>query len=620
MKGFQKTPDKDPVSRPRIYIFYLIVFAGILFCAYNLFSLQIKYGELYSRKAEEVARRTSIIPAQRGEIFDRNKDLPIVMNIDSFAVNIIPAEISREDWQNVLSRLAEVLEMDLVAVKRRIPPEYRHLYQEVQIKAGVPYETIVYLAERIEDYPGVSWTNKPVRSYLEVGSMSHILGYVGDITQEELQVLYNKGYNANTVLGKSGVEKYYDRQLRGKDGKRFRTVDVKGKKISSSVDEIPPVLGKSLVLTIDRNLQRICEQALGKRTGSVVVLKPASGEILAMVSSPWYDPNIFYTERSAGEFARLSTDPSFPFLNRAVQSSYPPASLFKIIMTSAILETEVFSEYKKINCRGAMRLGDRIFRCHKRSGHGPLNLKHALAESCDTYYWTVGGQYLGIDHISQFSQIFGLGSRTGIDLPGEVSGLVPSPEWKKQVYNSPWVGGDTLNVSIGQGFMTATPLQMANVVAMIVNEGKIYRPFLVKEFIDPLNGESLEKVKPEILHHAEFKDSTYEKVKEAMREVCVSGTARFVIQTPVVDVAAKTGTAEVGIKDRYHSWFSAYAPYSSANPEEQIIVTAMVEASEEYEFWAAIATNAILHCYFSGESFDEAVRKRPFMWQFRKQS
>ncbi len=284
-----------------------------------LFYLQLVRGFEFKLRARAVARRVLPIPAQRGEIFDRNFDLPLVVNQDSFAVDIIPGELNAIEREELWARLSPVLRMSVDTLKKKVPPKYYYLYQPVEIKSGVNFETITYLAEHIDDFKGITWHNKPIRHYLETGSIVHIIGHVGDISREEIQVLYNRGYSFGSVLGKSGIEKQYDTVLRGKDGKRFRTVDVREKYLAQETEEnISPVPGKNLVLTIDRRIQRLSEEALGERIGSVLVLKPATGEVLALVSYPYFDPNIFYTDRAAVEYDRLSLDPSFPFINRAI--------------------------------------------------------------------------------------------------------------------------------------------------------------------------------------------------------------------------------------------------------------------------------------------------------------
>ncbi len=591
-----------------LFILVILMYLGYIF------RLQIVQGVEYKSRAKQVSRRIIPIQAQRGEIFDRNYDYPLVTNRDSFAVDIIPAEVDSQSMEEISARLGEVLGMTGAEVAAKIPAEYRFSHQPIEIRSGVDFSTITYIAEHIEDFPGVTWHSKAIRQYLDVGSLSHVVGYVGNITSEELQVLYNEGYGINSVIGKSGVEKRYDEVLRGENGKRFHTVDVHGRAMEGEViEEIPPENGMNLVLTIDSEIQKLAEEALGDRMGSAIVLKPSTGEILAMVSYPWYDPNIFNKRDAGKEFRELSLNKNKPFLNRAIQSSYAPASTFKIIMSTAALEEEAISPEKTILCEGSLQVGNRTFDCHKPEGHGYMDLAHGLAESCDVYYYTLGLQYLGVDTISRYSRRFGLGEYTGIDLPGEVKGLVPTPEWKKQNLNSQWVGGDTVNMSIGQGYLDVTPLQMANVVAMTINKGTVYKPHVVKELRDPVSGSLEGEIEPQVLRSSSIRSEIFEKVQDYMRGVIEHGTAEVVITTDAVKVAGKTGTGEVGYEDRWSAWFAAGGPYG-APPEEQLVVVTMVEASNEWEWWAVRAANIIFQGIFADQSYDEAIEALGWGW------
>lgn len=595
------------VKRRAIFLFISIILSFI-FLSSNLFILQVVKGLEYERRAQAVARRQMPIPAQRGEIYDRGYDIPLVVNRDSFAVDIIPGEVGDNERQELFRKLSILLNITVEEIEKRVPPRYYHLYQPIEIKSGIDFETIAYLGEHIEEFTGVAWHNKPVRSYLEMGTLAHVIGYVGDISREEIQVLYNRGYSFGTVLGKNGIEKKYDEVLRGRDGTRFRLVDVRERSLKKkSIEDIPPVPGNNLVLTIDRNIQRLCEQALGERIGSVVVLKPATGEVLALVSYPTYDPNMFFTDKAAVEYKRLSLDPASPFLNRAIQSSYPPASAFKMVMSTALVEEEVFPLDHKVNCTGQFEYGDRIFHCYlRKTGHGPVDFFSGLAQSCDVYFYTVGDA-LGVERITYYARDFVLGAISGIDLPGETGGFVPTPEWKEKVHHMKWLGGDTINLSIGQGYLLVTPLQMANIVAMIVNEGKIFRPHLVREIRDPASGEIISVVEPELIHTSHIRKSSFRTVQKAMRGVITEGTAKVVLTTEAVEIAGKTGTAEVGIEDKWHSWFAAYAPYKTDNPEDRVVVVVMVEAENEWEWWAPKAANVIFQAIFAGQSYQEAL-------------
>ena len=608
------------VSKTRVY--FLAGLALVFFAVYTirLFYLQVINEEFYQRRATQVSQRSIPIYAQRGEIFDRSYDTPLVSNIDSFAIDIIPGEIPGKERDALFKKLSAYLKVPVDEIQRRIPAAYYDLFQPIEIKSGISLETITYLAEHLDEFPGLTWHNKPIRNYVEKESLAHVLGYVGNITREELQVLYNQGYSYGSVLGKSGIEKQYDFLLRGRDGKQFRTVDVMGRKVGEAlVEDDPPVMGKNIVLTVDRDIQKLCEKALGRRSGAVVVTKPSTGEILALVSYPSFDPNIFYDTGNTDAFRQLSLDTGYPFLNRTIQSQYVPASTFKIIMTTAAIEEEVIPLTKTILCPGFFNYGDRVFRCHKHQGHGSLALFGALAESCDVYFYTIGAEYLGIERIVDFSRRYGLGELTGIDIPGESAGILPSPSWKSKVYNSRWQGGDTVNMAIGQGYLTVTPIQMANVVSMIVNEGTVYKPHLLKEVRDPVTGDVIQEVKPEVLGSSTIRPSTFQAVKKAMRQVITEGTAKVVITTGATTVAGKTGTGEVGQENHWHSWFVAYAPFEGNNMDEKIVVVVLVEAVNDWEWWGPKAANIILHGIFSKMNYEE-VRASLNTWYLRAES
>ncbi|TVQ39816.1 MAG: penicillin-binding protein 2 [Spirochaetaceae bacterium] len=611
--------NKNSIPKSRTIIFGALV--TMLFLGYlgHLFSLQIVDGYLYSVRAENVKRRSTIIPAMRGEIFDRHYTVPLATNTNSFAVEINPALIARGEHRRVFEDTAALLGISVQEIERKIPQSVYHVYQQIEIRPAVPFETIVCLAENIHDYPGVSWVTKPVRTYPEAQVTAHLLGYVGDITPDELQVLYNRGYTARSVLGKSGIEQQYDELLQGQEGRSIRTVDAVGRRVADhNVQIVPPEPGHNLVLTVDRRIQQLAHDALGERIGSVVVLKPGTGEILAMVSYPSFDPNQLYGSGAASHFSRLRNDARAPFLNRAIQSSYPPASTFKILLTTAVLEEGLISTDDTLFAGPHYRLGNRIVNEWRPSGFGRINVLQALANSSNVFFATIGHDYLGTERLLSYTSEFGFGIQSGIDLPGERPGLVPTPEWKRRVFNSPWVGGDTVNVAIGQGFLSVTPLQLANMVALLVNDGVLYRPHVLKEVRDGHTGEVIERTQPEIIQTLSLKPQTSHAVRRAMRGVVRGGTAEPVITTPVVEVAGKTGTAEIGSQtDDWHSWFAAYGPYETQDPDEQVVVVVMVDAANDWEWWAPKAANLIFHGIFADLDFEETVadlRQRRRLW------
>jgi penicillin-binding protein 2 len=532
-----------------------------------------------------------------------------VLNADSFAVSITPAEVPQGEIAGIISRVALMLNIPREQIERRIPSLYS--YQPVEVASNVSFAMLASLAENVDSLPGVSWQSKPIRNYPETGSLSHIIGYVGDITRDELTMLYNRGYQQGDVIGKAGIERQYDELLRGKKGLETRTVDVRGRRIAGDVNYVrePPEMGKNLVLTIDSAVQTLAERALGNRMGAVVVSRPSNGEILAMVSYPWYDPNIFSRNDVGNEYQILINDPNKPFLNRAIQSSYPPASTFKIVMTTGILAENAFPPEQLVDCLGELTYGDRLWRCHiRKPGHGRLNLQQAMAQSCDIYYWNVGRDYLGVERIVSYARDFGFGELSGIDLPGEIGGFIPTPQWKDRRFHERWLGGDTMNMSIGQGYTLVTPIQMANMVSMVVNNGVIYQPHLLKEVRDPLTGTVEEGTPRRVIHESEIRPEIFARVRRDMRSVISEGTARFPLNIKSVEIAGKTGTGEVGLQNKWHSWFAAYAPYETDNPEEQIVVSIIVEAVNNWEWWAPYASAIIFQGIFAGQTYEDAVR------------
>lgn len=601
----------DPVSHVMLKrrTLGLAAVAGAVFAliAGNLYLLQVVRGGEFRTLAINVARREAAIPAQRGKIFDRSYTRPLVTNRLAFSVDLIPGEVPAEELPRLLERLAAHLELPAEQLAARVPRRARHMFRPIELKRHVDFATIATLAEQIDSFSGVTWHSGPARDYGTLGSLAHVTGYVGEITRQELQVLFNQGYTAESTLGKSGVEKQYESELRGVDGTSHRTVDVRERAVSEIWQTaVAPQPGSDVVLTIDRDLQLAAQQALGPRVGSAIVLQPATGAILAMVSYPWFDPQTFIGNGGAAAFRALAADPSFPFINRAIHSVYAPASVFKILMTTALAEEGTFSRDHEIRCVGYLAYGDRIFKDWIPEGHGSIDMDDALAQSCDVYYY-LAGSALGIADIARYSERFALGKTAGIDLPGEAVGNVPTPAWKRSQLGQPWVGGDTVNLSIGQGYITVTPLQIANLVAMVVNDGVIYRPHVVKEIRDGASGEVTARTEREALHLADISRDTFAFVREAMRLVVTEGTAGPVLTTDAVAVAGKTGTGEVGIEDHYHSWFAAYGPYEADDPLERIVVVVMVEAVNVWEWWAPKAANLIFHAAFTGQTVAEAV-------------
>ncbi|WP_178842324.1 penicillin-binding protein 2 [uncultured Treponema sp.] len=593
----------------RIIVLLLGLVITFLIYTIKLFTLQVIEGKVYRQRSRTISSQVKTIPANRGEIFDRNASLPLVINTDSFAIDLTPAEIPAGYYDTVASKLAKYLDIPKNYIDKKVPQRLRSSYKTIEIRVNVPFSVISNIAENITDLPGVSWRSKPMRNYVETGSISHVIGYVGDITKEEFNVMYNHGYKANSIIGKTGIEKQYDSYLQGTSGLESRTVDARGHIISDEPVITPPESGKNLVLTIDSNIQKLAEQALGKRVGAAVVLKPSNGEVLAMVSYPFYDQNLFNSDDASAAYTKLATSPNNPLLNRAVNAVYPPASTFKTIMTTAILAEKAVPAEKKIECAGRIVYGNRTFTCHiKYPGHGYLDLKNALAQSCDVYFWVVGRDNLGVDKIASYSKEFGFGESLGIDLPAQSTGFVPTSQWKERRYHETWKDGDTMNMSIGQGYTLVTPMHVANMMAMVCNEGKIYKPHLLKEVRDPSTNEAIEIIKPEILKKSSIDRAVWKEVQQDLRYTITDGTAQYPMNNKRFQLAGKTGTAEVNgaLKNHWHSWMVAYGPYD-APVEEQYVVSVIVEAVNDWEWWAPYCTNIIFQGILANQTFDEAI-------------
>ena len=588
-------------KKAKTSVLLLCLFTVFSIYALMLFKMQVIEGAGYRIQSKNISQRSTVLPAQRGEIYDRNANMALAINSDSFAVYLTPVEAG-SDYDSVAARLAQYLGIKKSDIDAKV--ESKKSYTSYEVKAYVSFDEISNIAENITDLPGVSWASKPIRNYVvEADSLSHVIGYVGDITKEELKIMYNSGYTSNSVVGKMGIEKQYDSLLQGKVGKEYRTVDVYGKTIPGTPIIEPPEMGENLVLTIDTSIQKLAEEALGDRVGSAIVLKPSNGEILAMVSYPYFDANIFNTENSSREYSKLEKSSNNPLLNRAINATYPPASTFKVIMSTAMLAEDAMPSTKEVECAGYLDYGGRTFKCHVGvPGHGYLDLKHGLAESCNVYYWTVGRDYLGY------------GESLEIDLPSSSTGFVPTAQWKERRYHEKWLGGDTMNLSIGQSYTLVTPLHVANMMAMVTNEGKIYQPHVLKEVRDPVTNEVIEEYEPKVLHSMDIDSAVWKEIKEDLRYTVSDGSAQFPLNNKIVQFAGKTGTAEVsGYTNSWHSWFVAYGPYD-APVEDQVVVCVLVEACNPWEWWAPYASNIIFQGIFANQTFDEAITALGFRY------
>ncbi|MGH2405512.1 MAG: penicillin-binding protein 2, partial [bacterium] len=443
----------------------------------RLWQLQILQGPTYLRFSEENRLRDLRVLAPRGTIFDR-RGRPLVINRAAFTVAVLPTELRNPE--GTVPILVQILAVPEAKIRERLRLDRTRPFEPVRLRRDVSKEIVAMLEENRLDLPGVIIEAEGVRQYPYGTLAAHALGYVGEISEAELVTPARVGYRTGDLIGKTGVERVYDRILRGRDGKVRVEVDVLGRQLRVLRRE-PGEAGKSVVLTIDLDIQRAAEAALGDRTGAVVALDVRNGEVLALASHPAFDPNAFAGGISEREWTRLARDPAHPLLNRAVDSAYEPGSAFKIVTGTAALMRGKATRTTRIYDPGYLRLGGWVYRGLK--AHGNVDFLTGLAVSSNVYFWTLGLR-TGPDALSETAHALGLGERTGIDLPSETSGSIPSPLWKQRRLGEPWYPGDTVNMATGQGWVNTTAVQMARLVAAIGNGGSVVRPHLLRSVLD----------------------------------------------------------------------------------------------------------------------------------------
>lgn len=578
----------SPITRVHFARVLVTLLAGVLLV--RLWYLQCLYGDYYRDKSENNRIRTIRTLAPRGSIYDRDGRV-LVRNRPSYAVSLLredagnPEEVVRE-VARVVNRDPEKVLQDFLADKtsRRFEPKV--------ILRDVSIEDLAKVKAQIFRYPSVLVESVPTRAYPYGDSASHLFGYVREINKAQLEQLGDSGYQLGDMFGQTGLEKTYEDKLRGISGYQQVEVDAGGRrrKVLGKKEDLP---GKDIILSIDVDLQKIGEKALGNKRGAIVALDPANGDVLALVSKPTFDANIFSGAMTTKDWEGLTKDPSKPLLNRAIGTAYPPGSTSKLLWSVAGLSEGKISPNSIINCPGYFSLGKRRYLCHKKTGHGGMDLKTALTVSCNAYFYNLG-QALGITNMTQYLGWFGYGQLTGLDLIGEEAGVLAGEEWKKKRFGEKWYPGDTIPVSIGQGYFVATPIQMAVLAMLISNNGKYFAPRLVSSWKDPQTGKVTER-EPELKWTVPVKESVFSTVREFSASVVDNerGTGkRAAIKG--IRIGGKTGTAQVGRRGteslgeafKDHAWFVAYAPIE----KPQIAMAIIVENSGHGgEFSAPIA-------------------------------
>lgn len=587
--------------RRRLTLLNVLVVLVFFLLIHRLWTLQVLQGNRYAALSEHNRVRVERIPGVRGMVFDRKGRL-LVDSRPSFDVQFLPQDAGQSE--NTLRQLARLMKRD-AAVFERAKGGAKDPSRTIILERDVGWESVVAIETHQTDLPGVSVKVRARRSYLTDSIMAHVLGYLGEINSEQLKVLRKRGYTQGDEVGQFGLEKKWERYLAGENGGQQVEVDAMGRRIRV-LNRLRAKPGHNVVLTIDRDLQETAFELLDGREGAVVVLGVNSGAVLALVSTPSFDPNSFARGMTSREWNRIMSNAGRPLHNRVVQGQYPPGSTFKIVVALAALEEGVIEPDQRLFCNGSMLVGNRLFRDWKTGGHGHVDLHKALVESCDVYFYQLG-QRLGVNKIAKHARRFGFGDKTGIELDHEKPGLIPDADWKKKKFRQPWFPGETPSVAIGQGFVAVTPLQMANLMVMLGNGGTLYKPWFVRRVVSS-DGKLVREYGPEKIASIPLKEEHLEPIRRALFDAVQSerGTGKNG-RSELVSIVGKTGTAQVAemrgkiIKSedlpyavRDHAWFVAYAP--AQKPE--IAVAALVEHGGHGGSAAAPLVRQIIEKYF----------------------
>jgi penicillin-binding protein 2 len=559
----------------RFGVFGLIVVLVVGLLATRLFYLQIARGGYYAGLAYENQVALRPLRSTRGLIFDR-AGRPLVTNIASYVVTIRPGDLPFGQRTAVVARLSALLNVSERDIIEQLDRNAALLFERVRIATDVPTDIARVITEERRSLPGVEVSVEQRRSYAYGSLVSHVLGYTGAVTRDELAEVGSLGYLNDDVIGKTGVELTFEEVLRGRYGVEQVERDASGRILRTLqvVDEPQP--GNSIELAIDTEIQREAEEALrwgfdvaGLERGVVAVMNPQTGEVLAMVSLPAYDNNAFVGGISAADYKALLEDPNKPLVNFAISEQYPPGSTFKLVTGTGALAERIISTSSMVETGPNVEIGGFRFWEWNRRGFGPLDIFDGFGHSSNTFFYQMAGR-LGMDRLAHYADQYGFGVRTGIDLPAEARGIVPTDEWKQALFNQPIYPGEVLQAGIGQGYDSATPLQVLNAYAALANGGQLYKPQIVRRVLGP-DGSVVREFEPELVHELDVKPDVLRNMRLAARRVVTIRHTYNLDKLPIV-VAGKTGTAEFGTRDSkgrlpFHSWFVAFVPKFSGDQE-----------------------------------------------------
>lgn len=536
--------------REKVYSLILVFCLAIVLA--GLAYTQIWMSERYREMSEGNRLKVVALVAPRGTIYDSTGE-DMVKDVLSFNVAVIYSRIEKMD--SLVDALSSILGVPKEEVASKIKKSRAQPYTPYNIVSDVGIEKAIHIEEISGDHPSLFLEVTSKREYLQGETAANVLGYIGLINRPEFERLRPYGFRMNDSIGRSGIEKEYDNYLRGRHGGKQVEVDHRGREVMvMGLKE--PVTGKPVQLTINLELQKFCDGLLKDKRGSIIAMNPSTGAVVAMASAPSYDPNIFVDRKRNDEALKVLEDEEYPLLNRAISGSYPPGSVFKVVVATASLEGGTTTPSTLFSCMGKFILGGRAFHCWKEHGHGEQVLIDAIKNSCNVYFWRMG-LLVGVDNIADYAGRFGIGSKTGIDLPGEASGILPSASWKKKNLKERWYRGETLNYAVGQGYMLCTPLQIARMISVFANRGFLVRPYIVEKIGDLPLAPS-EKIKLDISR------SNLDVVRRGMRAVVNDrrGTGMKARQKSFI-VSGKTGTAQTS-KGKSHGWFGGFAPFDDA--------------------------------------------------------
>jgi penicillin-binding protein 2 len=591
-----------PKLAPRIAGLMILVVAVLITAALRLYYLQIIRHHDLAELSDRNRIRIQRLPALRGLVFDR-RHRPLVDTKPSFDVVIVPEDTP--DVNATLTRLEKLIGPNDMAKKvEDADDDGRPDFEPVMVDERLDWQQVIALETHQLELPGVSLQVTPRRHYLYDSLAAHLLGYVGEVTVKDLNRLPD--YRMGDDIGKFGLERSWESTLRGDSGGQEIEVDSIGRRLRM-LREIPERPGNSVVMTIDLDLQRVAEDAIGTRAGALVAIDPNTGYILAMASHPAYNPNIFTGGIQSSAWHELITDPSHPLENRSIQGIYPPGSTFKVVDSIAGLMDGTLTTGTTYNCPGGIWFGNREYRCWRKQGHGNVAFHRAIVESCDVFFYDVG-QRLGVDRIAAWAHALGLGKKTGIDLDNEKAGTIPSSQWKEQRFHERWYPAETLSVAIGQGYVAVTPIQLAELAAEVANGGTLYKPQFVRE-VDALDGSVTQTFPPVVENQTRIDPKVLDEVRSAMGDVvnASDGTGKAAKIDGII-VAGKTGTAQVvkeaqgartketalSDKNRDHGWFMAFAPVD----HPKIAIACIIEHSGHGGSTAAPVVKAVMEKYF----------------------